>query len=495
MRVGRVSVVLAVLLGACPADPFDNGDGSVDAGVDTMDDVPSDIGQADVPSDVGYDAADATTDVPEDMGEDTTVPACVSGDECDDENACTLGERCDDAGECNGGTPADCSPRAEARCEGDERVVRSLMGTCQPATGCDFSETREDCLFGCVATVCADCVETTFGVRELTTVEPTGTVGDDVIFDIDADGTQHLAFIENRLVDGNPQPSVFHGTRSSDSADFSEFQVFAPGPGWSQVDMHVQDGVVYLMAWASFESRWYLAVRRAGTWTTSIFDYGYRTDIDMDVTDDGVLHVLTGGNAIEHHWWDGTSWQQRNTPSAGFELTLTHEGNELFAAYRLRGDNSLGFLYWNGTSWETDQLASMRVENPVVRHRFDTTFVLYRVDDRVMLTFRGDVSGWGPTLPLSSAVERNGDELALDVDVFGNIHVAYRDMQRFRVVYQTAAPGGFFASSVLDERNGFSLNLHSDDAGRVRWVDRAVGEIFEGDLALFGIRQACEGTM
>ncbi len=70
---------------------------------------------------------------------------------CDDGNACTTPDVCS-GGTC-GGTPVDCSTPPDDVCDG-ATAVHYGIGPCINGT-CDWTTTRETCMWGCAAGVCA----------------------------------------------------------------------------------------------------------------------------------------------------------------------------------------------------------------------------------------------------------------------------------------------------------------------------------------------------
>ncbi len=88
-----------------------------------------------------------------------------------------------------------------------------------------------------------------------------------------------------------------------------------------------------------------------------------------------------------------------------------------------------------------------------------------------------------------AAVERMGDPSAIAVTGAGEVHIVYRDEIRFDVRYAWRPAGGGFSHAALEPDNGFAAGAYADDAGRVRFVYRAVPPVGSDVLRVAEVRE------
>lgn len=413
------------------------------------------------------------------------------GETCDDESPCTTSDRCRPAG-CLG-DPLVCTP-PEPRCEANVLITAS-GGRCE-AGSCVFDESRETCPMGCAGGACEVdvCVPMDW---TLTDVGAASTLDFAASVDhrTDASGTDHVVYVAD---DGLHYLSRPRGGSWTDAV----VEGASAGAPPKDPSLGFDDGGVPHIAFARWNDEVVHAFRAGPGWDTeSIATRGGTPAITG--TTDGALHVVYENSGLRHavRASGATEWVTEPirrsdggvTRAANADaIVLLSDGLLLHLVFTDFGEDVLAYGRFTDT-WALETVWDALV----LPSAFDAALgaggavhVSFSDDAEDALRYAHRPAGAGSwdVQTVHDEVNRLGDPNAIAVTGAGAIHIAYRDEIRFDLRYAWRPAGGTFEHAALDPDNGFAAGAYADDAGRVRFVYRAVPPVGPDVLRVAEVR-------
>jgi len=334
---------------------------------------------------------------------------------------------------------------------------------------------------GCSAGACEVdvCVPSPWSLTDISAAGPLDFASD-ADHRVDGSGNDHVAYVTN---------NGLHYLYRPRGGSWIDQAVEAAGAGTLPKDPQLgfdASGAPHIV-FARWNDEVVHAVRPGTDWVANRVDDGSVPAVAG--TPDGAIHIVYEDNGLKHAVLasGASEWVIEPIRRTDGGFTRAARGDSL----RLLSDDA-GRLHLVFTDFAEDDLSYGRFTTEWALETVHPALVLPSAFDAtvdpaggVHVSFSDDsgrdlyyanrpTTGSWSSVVVHAAVERMGDPNAIAVTPSGAVHIVYRNEDRRDVRYATRPVGGSFSHAALEPDNGFAAGAYADDAGRVRFVYRAV---------------------